>query len=402
MYSDRGTAGEKLIGNFFDKNFSRIFSFPNAKTKSNAQVADVLVWMNRTVFLVEVKTRDDGTASINSWAESRICDAVEQLSRNYQRIKAKEQIFLNNAYYHTHLDCKGISQIIGLIVLVHEENCDILPSQVVSNIYKQEMPIHIFSNNQLINMTDEIDTIPDFIYYLNDRYKYLKISDIPLNRELDVLGYYKSQSNSFPQIPLDLDSKSYWSDYRTAMTAQIQARDTHNEHSLLLDKIENVFTEQRKLFDGLPSGLYYAWEIGSMSRRERAYLGEKLDKVQDWFEPGKSSRRFAWCNMATGNWLVFYFSKSKPQEIRKSLTRIVELKLIKEVHWNSFDFAVYGFGFQISVTYPTRLLGLATAIAVGASEVKGKYSNKDLEDSQRIWGTPSTLYSRKIEEFPSD
>jgi len=394
--------GERLIEEFFDVRFSNFFSFPNAKTKSNAEVADVVVWKNRTVFLIEVKTRDQGTAEIESWAKSRIHDGVEQIIRNHQRIEAKEQIFLNNRYYHTELDCEGVSQIIGLIVLVHDEDCDVLPTQAVSDIYKKSIPIHVLSIKKLVKMTDEIDTIPDLIYYLNDRYEYLKISDISINKELDVLGYYKSHSNKFPQIPLPFESKPYWKDYRAGMKAQIQAREVHNKYSLWLDKIENVFTEQRKLFSGYPFGLYYAWEIGSMSRRERAYLGEKLEKVQRWFEMGKSSRRFAWCNMATGNWLVFYFAKSDHQEIQKSLTRIVELKLIKEVHWESFDFAVYGFGFQVSVTDPPRLLGLATAIAVGADEVKRKYSQKDLEDSQKAWGTPSTKSSRNIEEFPSD
>ncbi len=59
----KGEVGEKLVSNFFDRNFSKIFSFPNPKTKKNEEIADVLIWLNRTVFLIEVKTRsDDGTA----------------------------------------------------------------------------------------------------------------------------------------------------------------------------------------------------------------------------------------------------------------------------------------------------------------------------------------------------
>ncbi len=100
--SYKGRFGEHLIENFFDSNFSRIFSFPNPKTKENAQVADVLIWI---VLLIEVKTRDEklGSASIEHWISDRIETAVGQIVRNYNRIKTNDQIFLNNSFYHTQL-----------------------------------------------------------------------------------------------------------------------------------------------------------------------------------------------------------------------------------------------------------------------------------------------------------
>ena len=71
---NKGTWGERLIENFFDSNYSSIFSFPNPKTKDNAQVTDVLIWLNRVILLIEVKTRDEAesTTSIGSWARNRI------------------------------------------------------------------------------------------------------------------------------------------------------------------------------------------------------------------------------------------------------------------------------------------------------------------------------------------
>ena len=85
----KGDIGELLISNFFDENFSKIYSFPSPKAQDKAEIADVLIWLNRTAFLIEVKTRDtdEGTASIESWAHARIKKASEQINRNFKKIK---------------------------------------------------------------------------------------------------------------------------------------------------------------------------------------------------------------------------------------------------------------------------------------------------------------------------
>ena len=402
MDENNGTVGEKLVTKFFDKHFSKVFSFPNPKTKSNAEVADVIVWMNRTVLLIEVKTRDRSQASVESWAKSHIREASAQIKKNYGRIKAKEQIFLHNSYYHTELDCEDISQVIGIIILIHDGDIALLPSQAIKDIYDQEIPMHVLSGNALFEMTEEIDTVPDFCYYLKDRFDYLKVSDIPLNKELDALGYYKSQSNQFPNTPIDFESQSFLETYRATMVEQIAARNAHNQYSQWLDKLESVFTDQRRLLDGYPIGLYFAWELGSMARRERAIMGEKIEKAREAFLRGKPFRRFAYCNPSTSNWLVFYFAKLPPRKIHDNLERFVRLKLVSEVHWNSFDFGVYGFGFQVSITLPPRLLGLSSAIVIGADEVKENYTETDLEDARRIWALPSAYTINAIEEFPTD
>jgi hypothetical protein len=397
---DKGTWGEQLIASFFDSHFSRHFSFPNPKTKSNAQVADVLVWMNRLAILIEVKTRDEGTASIDDWARSRVQEATKQITTNYKRIKAGEIINLHNQYYHTTLDCIGVTSIIGLVVLVHDEKSNFLPSNAVLDIYNGELPIHVISWNDLQQMTTEIDTVADFQYYLNDRFQYIKTADIPLDIELNVLGYYKIHSNKFPESATDFSAVSYWDIYRSTMSESISKRDSHNQLSSWIDKLEAAFSKPRRLFSGFPLGLYFSWELGGISRRERAYLGQKLDSVQDWFEQGHSSRRFAWLNGSTGNWFVFYFSKSEPSVIHDELFRLVQLKLIKEVNDAAFNYGAYGFGFQVSAKYPPQFLGLASAIIIGAEEVKGKYSKSDLEEAHRNFGPKGFQQKVRIEEFP--
>lgn len=193
----KGNIGELIVSNFFDSNFSKLFSFTSPQTKGKAEVSDVLIWLNRTVFLIEVKTRDTdkATASIESWCHSKIKEASIQIRKNIKRIKTKEKIYLNNKYYHSVLDCDGVCKVIGLIVLVHDEKCNASPSKYCDDIYTEVDPIHAVSWNDLYKMTEEIQTVPDLLYYLNDRFEYLKLSDIQLGIELDVIGYYKNHHN---------------------------------------------------------------------------------------------------------------------------------------------------------------------------------------------------------------
>jgi len=164
----KGDIGELLISNFFDKNFSKIYSFPSPKADDKAEIADILIWLNRTAFLIEVKTRDtdEGTTSIESWAHARIKKASEQINKNFKRIQSNEKINLKNEYYHAQLDCDGLVQTIGLIILVTEEKCIIDPRQYLPELYNSEIPIHVILWNDLKLMIEEIDTVPDFIYYL--------------------------------------------------------------------------------------------------------------------------------------------------------------------------------------------------------------------------------------------
>lgn len=286
-------------------------------------------------------------------------------------------------------------------MLVYDDECNMKPTQYFPDLYHHEIPIHVLAWKDLERMIEEIDTVPDFDYYLHDRFEYLNISDIPLGQELNALGYYKSQSNKFPEIPVDFSSFPYWETYRSSMQPAIQARTEHNAYSVWFDKLEQLFTDKRKLFNGIPVGLVFAWELGNLSRRERAYFGEKLDSVQQWFNEGNSSRQFAIQNGRTKNWLVFYFSKLSQDAAHRRLARLVELKLIKEVYLQSFQFGAYGFSFAVSMIYPPQLEGVNSSVVFGADVVQGKYTETDIAEAYREWGDESAYYTKKIDEFPN-
>lgn len=392
-----GNIGEQIISNFFDESFSNILCFPNPKTKNNAQVSDILLWLNRFIFLIEVKTFVSSTYQINDWARDRINEGVEQLEKNYDRILSNQEVFLNNKYYHTKLDCEGLSGIYGLIILVHDEDCTLKPSDVCKNIYETKLPIHVFSWNKLQSITQEIDTIPDFKYYLQDRLKFVKYSDIPLDKELDAIGLYKMGSNNFPETAISFENSTYWDTYLSSMAIERKNRELDNEDSKWLDSFESLFIESRKLFHGIPLGLHFTWVFAVISRRERAKMGKKFNNVQEYFLEGRQLRYFSFCVPATGHWIVFYFSKHEDKEQSTILRKMVDQKLIQLIEDENFQYAVFGIGIKVSSLYPPTILGINAAILIGADVVKGTYSDDDIRLAKTVWGN---IKSGEIDEFP--
>jgi len=48
------------------------------------------------------------------------------------------------------------------------------------------------------------------------------------------------------------------------------------------------------------------------------------------------------------------------------------------------------------------LLGLASAVVIGADEVEGKYTQADIEEAHRHFGDKSARQVFRIEEFPKE
>jgi hypothetical protein len=394
-----GNIGEQIILEFFDENFSKILCFPNPKTKNNAQVADILLWLNRFVFLIEVKTFVSSSYQINDWASDRIKEGVEQLEKNYDRIVSNQEIFLNNRYYHTKLDCKGLSDIYGLIILVHDDECTLKPSDSCKSIYESKLPIHVFSWNKLQFLTQEIDTIPDFKYYLQDRIKFVRNSDIPLNKELDAIGLYKMGLNSFPESIITFENSKSWNTYLSSMDQERKNRELDNLDSEWLDSFESLFTENRKIFNDIPLGLHFTWVFAVISRRERAIMGKKFKNAQKYFLEGRQSRYFAFNIPASGHWIVFYFSKHTDKEQSIILRKMVDQKLIQLIEDENFQYAVFGIGIKVSSLYPPTILGINAALLIGSDVVRGTYSNDDIRLAKTVWGN---IRSGEIKEFPSN
>lgn len=394
---NEGALGERKVQSFFDANIGNIITFPNPKTKNNAEIADLLVWLNWKAFLVEVKSRISSTLPLDLWVQQRIVEAANQITKSYSRCVSGEEIHVHNDYYHVRFDDKGVAYYSGLIVLNYEGTTNVLPSVAVPDIYDRALPIQVISYDDLAQLSEEIDSFPDLWYYLRDRFEYIKKHDIPVGVEKDVIGRYKLFNNHFPNNYVSFEMSGFWCEYQAVMKDAIERRKAHNEHSTFIDALEEAFADKRRLHGRIPLGLSFAWELGAMSRRERAVVGERIDGAKLRFERGGKRRYFSFQNASTRNWLVFLFSNASAEDVRHEVGQLTKLKLVKEVKFRAFQFAVYGFGFQVSRTVPIRLLGLKHATVFSAD---GNYSDDELQTAIAIWGDELVERAIPISEFP--
>jgi hypothetical protein len=398
--ADTGYCGETMVQLFFDRNLSPHYCFPHARTKSNAQVADLFVWMNRVVLLVEVKTRRGGVGT-PTWASSAVQNGAGQIRDNAKRLRGQEEIFLRNDHYDVRFDFEGISLVMGLVVLVCDPEEGILPTVALADVYSEDPPVQVLTSGDLEDLSKEIDTMPDLIYYLTDRLSLVRRQDIPLGVELGVLGIYKSGDNQFPLSIAGLLNGSSWTDYRTSRRQEIALRDEENRESAWVDAIASRICSRKRQHDRLPVGLYLAWELCSLPRRGRAIIGQKIASLERAFAGRRSRRYFAFENPITGNWLVFLFSTANEDHIHDELRELVELKATKEIQLDDFQNAVYGFAIQVSQTWPRRPLSICSVMFITADEVNKRYSSVQQVRAREVWGGESRKHRIEIEEFPT-
>ncbi len=152
-----GRFGERKVQSFFDANIGNIITFPNAKTKSNAEIADLFIWLNRKVMLVEVKTHVSSKIELDQWIQERIIYAVEQITKSYSKCVGGEEIYVHNDHYHVRFDNAGPSFYMGLIVLNFEGQSNVLPSVAMPDIYGRPLPIQVISYDDLAQLSQEIN-----------------------------------------------------------------------------------------------------------------------------------------------------------------------------------------------------------------------------------------------------
>ena len=244
-----------MVKDFFDAKDPDFYSFPKAKSKDNAEFADVVVWHNRWLFLIEVKSRDSekATSSIESWATWRITEAVAQIRKAYTRCMRRETIHLHNEFFHVTLDHEGINTNFGLVILAFDDKCKLFPTDAVPDLYKGLFPVHVLTLNDLRSLSEEIDNVPDLFYYLQDRYKYICDHDIPLGIEKEVIALYKLHNNNFPSCAGEVDfaSSFFWNKYQKTMAEAIHRREAHNINSFIIDELEECFSDSRKVYSEL-------------------------------------------------------------------------------------------------------------------------------------------------------
>jgi hypothetical protein len=230
----------------------------------------------------------------------RIEDACAQLKTIRRAIDAGQLKELVNARgVRLTLEPSTVKRITGVVVLdlIGEEHFPEDERTAIHGGYSFDhaMPIHIFTIDVFETLALELDTIPDFLAYLEAREALLSRGIlIYAGNELDFLAIYRTKHDLVEDCmhgrlhSLFLDH-GLWQQYRSQHANAIDRRAQANEASRLIDNvIENAWRcighDSGVRFQGRPDiggpgteESYYrtAFELSRLTRLDRRLLGQR-------------------------------------------------------------------------------------------------------------------------------
>lgn len=207
---------EKNLSDLCDLAFLKLWSFPNPYKEPGKELCDVLVVFDNNIIIFSVKNikynENKGLAGWQRWKRKAIDESITQINGAEKWIKNHpDQIYLNK-------NCNTIIPInskkkfkIYRIVVVHGISDSIanIPGNTSGSLgikysdnndfedvqYFVELPkfpiYHILDSANLEILLKELDTITDFLNYLKEKEKVIKLSNIiTYAGEENVMGQY--------------------------------------------------------------------------------------------------------------------------------------------------------------------------------------------------------------------
>jgi len=301
---------EDLVEVICTKMFFSDFVVRNPKYAKNdgleKEAADLLVPFGKYLLAFQVKSKKEHKkVSEKTGVEivriDRVAnDAVEQLKTIKRVIESKWLESLTTVKgFEIPFDSSVYENVIGIVIidLIGEEvfSKDERTEFIQSYVFKHGMPIHVFMRDEFDVLSTELDTLPDFISYLEKRKLMIErgLLLLPVSI-LDFLAFYKTDPDELDRV-LDNDihlllEDRMWENYQSKFSDVIKRRNELNKPSYLIDAIIDFlhtsvgFTLSNDItkelgFTGqgsLESYLATARELASLSRLERRSLGERL------------------------------------------------------------------------------------------------------------------------------
>lgn len=207
---------EKTLSDLCDLAFLKLWSFPNPYKEPGKELCDVLVVFDNNIIIFSVKNikynENKGLAGWQRWKRKAIDESITQINGAEKWIKNHpDQIYLNkNCNTIIPINSKkkfkiyrivvahGISDSIanipgntsGSLGIKYSDNNDFEDIQYFVELPKSPI-YHILDSANLEILLKELDTITDFINYLKEKEKAIKLSKIvTYTGEEDVMGQY--------------------------------------------------------------------------------------------------------------------------------------------------------------------------------------------------------------------
>ena len=409
--SERGMRSERLLAALCGRQFLRGFVFhsPKYNDPTEKEAGDVVLWVWRQIVVLELVTRcSDVNASTKHFVK-KIGVKRDQLLRDFNAFNDPNlDITLRNEYGEiidfAKPDVFPLTMR-GIVLVDCAEPLDPLHYKTVEMSLDSDYPIAIMTVADFLCVLDEVDTIPDLVYYLNDRFEFTKrvfhestkpFLSLGNGTERSLIAFYKMHSCAFPRLWTEKNAYSWASKFDEEWINERNKRDAENQESFIIDQILEFL---RRLNHASHPTLLHSWELAMLSRRQRATaLSSKVSDAFKQLKEGRRFRYFAFFNQATGCWLVFsFFFGASIEEVSDELELLARRKAIVEVELNQFQYSVFGFAFRKS-TIETGVSFDNLTICIVDAEDCVDATNEEQKTAFEYFGANTTA---KITEFPA-
>ncbi len=304
-----GTGIENLVEIICNKMFFSDFVVRNPKYTKNKgpekEAADLLVPFHKYLLAFQVKSKIELTkvSKKSRVDKNRISNVVTGAVNQLKTIRRViDNDWLCNLKTVRGFDIpisSAYENVIGIVVvdLIGEEY---FPknerTRLVNNyLYKYDMPIHIFMRNEFELLSSELDTLPDFVRFLDSRRQIINLELLKATTPiLDYLAFYKTKpeiiKGSLTNSKKIQIEDSLWDVYQDKFASTIEKRNKLNEPSYIIDEIiEQLHTTINipafehiekeiglKKKDGIDGYLTVARELATLPRLERRFIGERF------------------------------------------------------------------------------------------------------------------------------
>lgn len=313
--NNKGIEVEELVEKICTKMFFSDFTVRSTKfkkaNKKELEAADILIPFDDVLLVIQVKTKLD-KEPFSEKSEKELNRINNKIEEGIEQIKTIKRAISNSSItevettrgYKIPFNSEKFKKTIGVVILdlIAQDVARADETTTIVNGFeiRYDIPIHIFKRNEFEIISSEIDTLPDFIQYINTREELFSkrlFATPPF--ELDLLALYKVDPENIrtaiQENSLIIVSHEYWGWYTKEGDELSRKRDLYNQPSYLIDEVINwlhssvgcnpseygINLNSFGYFDDNLQGTVQAYlavatELAKTSRLTRRKLGEKM------------------------------------------------------------------------------------------------------------------------------
>jgi hypothetical protein len=333
---------EHFVERFLSMPFIPEFVFRSPQTVKTTQkeVVDLLISQGDLNILISQKCQEDPVSRDHSktvlWATKAAQKAIQQLNGALKVAESKKPVWCVHPRRGRVEFSEGLPRITHVIAIVEVLERVQLPDGTKLPLEVRGVPVTYLSVNDLLNLANELRTVPEIVEYLNARRTLVPIDQRVVGDEKALFSLYLLNSGSFEGCQRREEATAIVAERNRQLTEFRAAKAESDRHSNLLEQVAHeLATRHPNYAEDIPSELLAAFDdpsnrtnymlmqavLANLRLRERAELGRAFhDTIQSMqaLEEGFTYRAAYLDTMP--DW-VFVFASSKKVQRGEVLRR---------------------------------------------------------------------------------